>query len=179
MSSDRRNLLGVFAHLDALVAALRRLSERDIPIAEVYSPVQSEEVIAAVEAGRSPVRIVTLAGAISGLAAGFALALLTSAVWELVVDGKPVYAIVPFVVVGFELTILLGALFTLVGLLVFARLPFRRFPSLGYRPAFSDDRFGIWVACPPARLDETRELFTGAGALEIEDLDSTAARGDR
>ena len=168
----QRHLLGIYARTDALAAALRELNAKKIPIAEVYSPVNDEEIIALAAPVRSPVRYVTFSGAIAGLVTGMGLALLTTAVWELAVGGKPVYSIVPFLVVGFELTILLGALATLAGLLLFARLPRTKFPAPGYRPAFTDDRFGVWVSCPAGRVDEAKALLAGSGALEVQEIDA-------
>jgi hypothetical protein len=170
-----RNILGVFDGPAALASALRALNAGKVPVAEVYTPFQVEEILDLFHEGRSPVRYATFTGAVAGLLVGMGLALLTSAVWELVTGGKPVYSIVPFLVVGFELTILLGALATLAGLLLFARLPYRKFPAPGYRPEFSNDRFGVWVACPGDRLDEVRVLLKKSGALEIQDIDSETA----
>jgi molybdopterin-containing oxidoreductase family membrane subunit len=172
-----RSLLGIFAHTDAVTDALRELAAKRIPVVEVFSPVPDEEILALAASARSPVRFATLGGALSGLVTGLGLALLTTAVWELVVGGKPVYAIVPFVVVGFELTILLGALATLLGLLLFARLPFRRFPAPAYRPEFSDDRFGVQVEGSAEQLDAARGVLARAGAVDVQDIDGDAPRG--
>jgi len=170
----RLGVLGHFAHVDALVSAARALHARGLEVGEVYSPVPVEEVVHVVRPGRSPVRFVTFAGGVAGLVAGLSLAVLTTSVWDLVVGGKPLYGIPPFMVPGFELTILFGALCTLVGLLVFSRLPTRRFPAPAWRPAFGVDRFGLWVRGPAARLEEARALLVEAGALEVEDVGGEA-----
>jgi hypothetical protein len=164
-------LLGYFDHPDTTVAAVRALQGKGIPVVEAYSPMPNEELFELVRGKHpSPIRFVSFTGAVVGITSGFALALLTSGIWELVVGGKPVYSVMPFVVVGFEFLILIGALFTLAGLLFFARLPHRRFPSRGYRPAFSDDRFGVHVAPNPQQADEARRVLSAAGALEVEEL---------
>ena len=54
---------------------------------------------------------------------GFALAIFTALRWELVVSRKPVVALVPFVIVGFEFTILFSIFGNLIGMLVLSRLP--------------------------------------------------------
>jgi hypothetical protein len=169
-------LLGVFDHPDATVAAVRNLQGKGLEVVEAYSPVPHEELHDLVR-GRhtSPIRFITLAGALVGIVSGFALALWSSGIWELVVGGKPVYSIMPFVVVGFEFLILLGALFTLGGLLWQARLPHRGFPSKAYRPSFSSDRFGVHVAAKPGQEEEARRLLAEAGAVEVQDLDDAEA----
>ena len=48
--------------------------------------------------------------ALTGTATGFSLTIWTSLKWELITGGKPVVSIPPFVIIAFELTILLGGL---------------------------------------------------------------------
>jgi molybdopterin-containing oxidoreductase family membrane subunit len=159
--------------MDGLLAAVRSLKEHGLEIADVYSPVHEAELVRLWSPRPSPLRVVTLAGGVAGLAAGLGLALLTTAVWELVVDGKPYYSLVPYLVVGFEFTILIGALFTVAGLLLFARLPHFGFPTRAYRPEFSVDRFGVWVTGPDQKLEEARALLQQCGALDVQDLAET------
>jgi molybdopterin-containing oxidoreductase family membrane subunit len=167
-TSATRGLIGVFAHEDALLESLRQARARGIEIRDVFSPVPLAEAEELLAPRRSPVRFITFAGAVLGLGGGMALALGTAAVWHLVVGGKPPLATVPFVVVGFEMTILLGALATLAGLLCLARLPFRRFPGPGFRPAFTRDRFGLWLVFPAADEARARALLTETHAVEVE-----------
>lgn len=170
--SATRELLALFDHPDATLEAVRALRGKGIEVVEAYSPVPHAALYELVRGPRtSPVRLITLIGALVGLASGFALALGSSSLFELVVGGKPVYSIMPFMVVGFELLILLGALATLGGLLVLARLPQRKFPSPAYRPDFSVDRFGVHVAATPEQEGEARRLLAEAGAVEVQTLD--------
>lgn len=175
--SDERQLLGRFDHAARVIDSVRELKEKKIPVTDIYSPVADETLYQLVEGkGKSPVRYLTFAGAITGLVSGFALALGTTSLWDMVVGGKPVYSIMPFVVVGFELMILFGAIGTLLGVLLFSRLPFRKFPGKAYRPEFSDDQFGVHVSPPAERVEETRAIFAKFGALSVEDLDAAGAK---
>ncbi len=162
------SVVGVFAHVDATVRAIRDLRARGFSDFTVYMPVPVEEVEEAVEHGRpvSPVRLFTLVGGLTGTATGFGLTIWTSLKWDLVTGGKPVISIPPFVVIAFELTILLGGLCTLLGLLLLGRLPKFR-PSPGYDPRFSVDRFGIAVRCPTEMAEAVRQCLTAAGAQEV------------
>jgi hypothetical protein len=174
--SDTRQLLGRFDHADRALDSVRKLKEKKIPITDVFSPVANHELYEAVAGnGKSPIRFLTFTGALLGMISGFALALGSSSLWDMIVGGKPVYSIMPFVVVGFELLILFGAIATLTGVLVFGGLPFRKFPGRAYRPEFSDDQFGVHVSPPADRVDETRAILATAGALDIQDLDTVGA----
>jgi hypothetical protein len=71
----------------------------------------------------SPLRYFTLAGALTGLACGFAFPIATVLDWPLMTGGKPLISLPPFVIIAFELTILFGALASLLGFLHLTRLP--------------------------------------------------------
>ncbi len=172
MSAQAKGLVGSFAHTDALMDALHAAKDAGVEIREVYTPVPFEEAGDFVRTRRSPVRFFTLIGALGGLACGLGLALYTSLIWNIIVAGKPVASIIPFLVIGFEFTILFGGICTLIGVLVLSRLPHRRFPDRGYRPAFSNDRFGVWLA-PEAKDEErARGLLEAAGAESVEEVAS-------
>jgi len=161
-------ILGIFAHVDATVKAIHDLRVQGFTDFTVYSPVPVEEIEAVVEQGRpvSPVRLFTLIGGLTGTFSGFALTIWSSLKWGLVTGGKPVISIPPFVIIAFELTILLGGLCTLLGFLVLGRLPRLR-PSASYDPCFSVDRFGIAVLCPREMTEAVRQCLLEAGAQEV------------
>ena len=162
------NVLGVFAHVDTTLDAIRKLRAKGFSELTVYTPVPVEEIEEEIEKVRplSNVRLFTLVGALTGTATGFFLTIWSSLKWELVTGGKAPVSIPPFVIIAFELTILFGGLATLVALLLLAKLPKTR-PSLTYDPRFTVDRFGVAVACPPETADQVRALLTGAGAEEV------------
>jgi molybdopterin-containing oxidoreductase family membrane subunit len=112
------------------------------------------------------VRLFTLVGGLAGTASGFALTIWTALKWNLITGGKPVVSIPPFVVIAFELTILLGGLCTVLGLLITARLP-RVGVSPRYDPRFSADRFGVEVTCEASERAAIEEVLHGAGAEEV------------
>jgi molybdopterin-containing oxidoreductase family membrane subunit len=161
----------VFDKHDALVEAVREARREGLEIRDVYTPVPSHEILDIVKPKRSPVRFVTFAGGIIGLVSGIALAEWSSLEWNLVVGGKPVTSLVPFMVVGFELTILLGGVATLLALLLFSGLPMRRFPTRGFRPEFTKDRYGLWLAPASGQRQEALSLLEDGGAVQVVDLD--------
>ncbi len=149
-------VVGSFAHLDSLLAAIAAVRREGWEL-EVFSPTPRHEIAHALAGRKSPVRYITFTGAVTGLAIAFLLTIGSSLIWNLIVGGKPVVSIVPFMVPAFELTILLGGLATLLAILHFGRVPSRR--SAGYDPAFSDDRFGLFARVPAEQFAAARALL--------------------
>ena len=162
------NVLGIFAHVDTTLDAIRKLRDKGFSDLTVYTPVPVEEIEAEIERVRplSKVRLFTLIGALSGTSLGFCLTIWTSLRWSLVTGGKDPVSYPPFVVIAFELTILLGGLATALAILILGRLP-KLTPSPTYDPRFTVDRFGVAVACPPETVDQVRSVLTVAGAEEV------------
>ena len=154
-----------FLHVDAAVDAIRALRARGVRGLVVYSAAPNHEIEEALEHRVSPVRLITLIGGLTGCAAGFGMTLWMSHDWPTLVGGKPIGSIPPYVVIGFELTILLGALITVAAVALFSILMGRR--GVPYDPRFSDDRIGVFV---PAALDQAKQfehLLRNAGAEEV------------
>jgi hypothetical protein len=162
------NVLGVFAHVDTTLDAIRRLRAKGFSELTVYTPVPVEEIEEEIEKVRplSGVRLFTLVGALTGTATGFFLTIWSSMKWELITGGKAPVSFPPFIIIAFELTILFGGLATLAAMLLLGKLPKTK-PSLTYDPRFTLDRFGVAVACPPETAEQVRSLLTGAGAEEV------------
>ncbi|MGH7507614.1 MAG: DUF3341 domain-containing protein [Longimicrobiales bacterium] len=168
MSTQARGVLGVYDGLDATVAAIERLRARGLKRLTVFTPVPSHEIEHALDVSPSPVRLFTLVGGLTGTATGFALPTWTSLDWPQITGGKPIIALPAWVIIAFELTILFGALSTVLGLFILARLPMTR-PLVVYDPAFSADRYGLYLEPPAGRETEVREIMTEAGAVEIRE----------
>jgi hypothetical protein len=163
------SVLGIFAHVDATVKAIRDLRAQGFSDLTVYSPIPVEEIETVLEENRpvSPVRLFTLIGGLTGTVTGFGLTIWSSLKWGLITGGKPVVSIPPFVIIAFELTILLGGLSTLLAVLVLGKLPSLRRSST-YDPRFTLDRFGIAVACPAEQAAAASRCLSQAGAEEVK-----------
>jgi len=85
--------------------------------------------------------------------------------WPVVVGGKPIASIPPYVVIAFELTILLGALSTVAAVALFSVLMGKR--GVAYDPRFSDDQVGIFVPADAEQLASVETLLRNAGAVEV------------
>ncbi|WKZ57345.1 MAG: DUF3341 domain-containing protein [Bdellovibrionota bacterium] len=168
--SKEKAVVGVFSYLDDLISAVRatQKAEREY---RVYSPVRNHELEDLTSPGKSPVRFVTMTGALLGITGGFSLAILCSLDWPMRVSAKDVVSIPGFVVIGYECTILFGAIFTLLALFHFCRLP-DVLRKVGYDPRFSDDKFGLVVACGSPEVEGVASMMRGAGAEEVEVRDA-------
>jgi hypothetical protein len=166
MNGKPEGLLGVFVGLDEAVNAVHQLRAAGLKRLTVFSPMPSHDLEHAVHPPLSGVRMFTLVGGLTGTATGFALPTWTALDWPLVTGGKPIISLPAWVIIAFELTILFGALSTVLGMLILARLPNRR-PLVVYDPSFSTDRFGVYVRAAE-RAGEARRILQEAGAVEIK-----------
>jgi hypothetical protein len=111
--------------------------------------------------------------ALTGTATGFAFTVWTSVDWPLVVGGKPMVSIPAYVIIAFELTILFGAIGTVIGLFVLSRLPSIK-PPVVYDPEFSSGRYGVYVEAESARLDEARKIMNDQEPVELREGEGEA-----
>lgn len=158
-------LLAAFEHVDAAADAIRALRARGFRNLVVYSAAPNHEVEEALGHRVSPVRLFTLIGGLTGCAAGFGVTLWMSYDWPVLLGGKPIGSIPPYIVIAFELTILCGALSTVAAVGLFSVLLRKR--GAAYDPRFSDDQIGIFV---PARAEQSgalEQLLRSAGAVEV------------
>lgn len=147
--------------------------ERGIQAAAATAGIAAEEVFGPVPvelpgAATSGVRRWVLGGGFAGAVAGIVLTVGTALDLPLVVGGKPIVSGPPFLVVVFELGILLAALGGVAGFLVSAGLPRRQGPPEGYEPELSVDGFGLLVRCQDA--GEATRALEESGARRVRRL---------
>jgi len=158
-------VLGSFAHVDAATEAISGLKARGVRDVTVYTAAPNHEIEDVLDQPVSNVRLFTLLGGLTGVTAGFAMTIWMSRDWPLLVGGKPIAAIPPYVVIAFELTILYGALSTVAGMIILSLVKSLR--GRAYHPRFSDDRIGVFVPCAAEQSGEIRALLTQAGSEEV------------
>jgi len=168
--ADNRGILALFTYADDFVSALRSLKERNHRIETVFSPLHLPEVREIMETRPSRVRLITLLGGILGGLGTVALAVYAHLSFHLITSGKPVLPWVPWVIVCFEGTILGAVISSVIAWILKGRLP-RLTTSKGYDPRFSQDRFGILVACSPGEEGDITALLTETGAGEVRRVD--------
>lgn len=166
MTNDTLGVVGYFPGPDEVRDGLVLVEER-APHATAYLPIPDQPAVDNIQPGISPVRWVTLVGGISGIATALAMTIWMSYDYPLVVGGKPILSLPPFLVVCFELMILLGSIFTLAGFLWFSRLPDLT-PSEAYRPGMAVDEYAVYIPCgTDAQLRNAEKTLREAGATEV------------
>jgi hypothetical protein len=158
-------VLAAFEHIDAATDAIKALRARGHRNLTVYSSHPNHELEDALETPTSPVRLFTLIGGLTGCTAGFGMAIWMNLDWPLLVGGKAIAAVPAFVVLGFELTVLIGALSSVFGVVILCLL--LRNSGAAYHPRFSDDRIGIFVPAAGDQAGAIEELVRTAGAVEV------------
>lgn len=157
-----RGALGTFAEPADAARAVLRLRERGHSV-RASMPAPFPAVVAALGRARSPLQWVTFPGALVGLLGGIALTAGTSLSWRLVTGGKPIVSWPPFVIVIFELTVLIGSLANLAAVAVGTFVGGRAasFPAgVPVDPA----RVALFVVGDPAAAEQA---LRDAGAEEV------------
>jgi hypothetical protein len=171
----RSTLYGLMAEFDepnTLVAAARAAHEAGYHAMDAYSPMPIEELHEALGPQRGRLPLIVLIGGILGGAGGFTLEWWASVVAEpLNVGGRPLNSWPMFIPVTFECTILVAALFALLGMLALNGLP------QPYHPVFNVPRFALasrnrFFLCIEARdpkfeIDETRAFLETLNPKEV------------
>jgi hypothetical protein len=164
MSAHPAGVLAAFRHVDEAAHAIRSLKEIGIRDFTVYTPVPNHEIAAAIGHRTSPVRVWTLLGGLIGVTLGLLMTIWMSLDYPVVVGGKPIPSLVPYIVILFELTILCGAGATIIGLIFHSM---RNRQAAPFDPRFTDDHIGVFVPCGTERRDAVSQLLQGSGAEEV------------
>ncbi|MCF8105383.1 MAG: DUF3341 domain-containing protein [Desulfohalobiaceae bacterium] len=163
MHTQSTCIMGLFEKEDQAVQAVKSLKDSSYTFLRAYSPFPSSKILQALGLKTSRVGLFTLIGGIIGFFSGYGLALFTATRWELIVGGKPVAALIPFLIVGFEFTILFAVFGNIIGLLTLARLPDLKGLE-HYDPRCSGERFGVLAGCPAEQTEALLDFFRQQGA---------------
>ena len=171
--STAKGILASYEYLDSTVDAIGKLKKAGFEGITAYAPYPEHHIEHALGYDQSPVRVFTLVGALTGTAAGFAFTTWTSVDWPLVVGGKPIVSIPAYVPIAFEMTVLFGALSTVIGLFILSRLPNVK-PAVVYDPEFTAGRYGVYVEAEGGRLDEARKILNAEEPIELREGEADA-----
>lgn len=165
-----RGVRGAFYTLEEAADAVNALEAEGFAAEDItlFSPIPTTEIEDRLVRPRSPVRFFTLTGGILGCITGFVLTYWTFFAWPLHVGGKPLSSFPVTVVIMFELTVLLGGLFSVAAVFIFSRIPALTIKP-GYHPRFSEDLFGV-VVRPAERgaVEKAEALLDRQGSEAID-----------
>lgn len=165
--SQKTGILAAYEHIDSAVDAIKGLERAGLENVRAYVPFPDHHVLEdALGYKESPVRIFTLVGGLTGAATGFAFTIFSVQDWPLITGGKPLLSIPAFFVIAFEMTILFGALATVIGLFINARLP-KFQPAVIYDPGFSAGRIGVYVEAPEGKAAEAQRILEKEEPVEL------------
>jgi molybdopterin-containing oxidoreductase family membrane subunit len=157
-----------FRHLDKMVHAVEKLRDSGAEF-ETYSPYPDHHIEDEKFKGkpRSPVRMVTLAGAMTGCLGAFLMTSWMSVDYPVRVSAKPLLSFPAFVIPGFECTILIGGLCNLLAIFLFCKIPSYKIAS-GYRGVFSEGTYGVVVNSSKEQGEELKKQLESMGAEKVE-----------
>jgi hypothetical protein len=165
MNSPKHRIKAVFSDYAAFLNALTCLAQKKDVDFEVFSPMPLHDVEKIFPQKPSGVRWFTFLGGIIGLSIGFGFPIYTVLQWPLITGGKPVVTIQTFIIIAFELLILFGAIFTLLGLLFHAKLPRQNLSNYDVR--FSENSFGMIILADKSATEELRAILKNADDLVV------------
>ena len=158
-------IVAAFDSREALLRAMAGAKAEHSTIVTAFSPAYDVEILAAADVPRSAVPSWTLAAGVMGAILGLVLTVMTVRRWPtLMLGGKPLIAVPPFLIIAVELTILFAVCATMAGFFVAGRR-MQRTARTAYDPSLSGERFGVIVACPSNRASAMGELMTRHGAV--------------
>jgi len=163
-------VISTFDNDEECAQGILALHDARIDQFRAFFPFPSERITEAIAHARSwgpsPVRYWQLFGGITGFLSAIALTFGTSWEWNLIAGGRPIISVPPYIIIMFELTILIGALSGLTGFFVHNRMPVFE-PLPGYRSRFSEDKFGVVVQCDEGAAGNVESVLRNAGAADI------------
>ena len=169
-------VVSVFRDVGAFARALKRLKELGERDLAIYSPVGLPALEPLFPKQRSPIRFVVLAAGIVGCAGAFWMCIGSALLYGLIVGGKWPASILPYCVIAFELTVLLGGLTALAAIILAVSLSNRAVarlrpgrPAVAYDPRFGEDRFGLCVTCAEDQVAPLAAMLREAGAEEVHE----------
>jgi len=157
-------VVALFDSRDALLRAIDGARGRGLTPRAVFLPAYDPDVLHAAGAMRSWIPAWTLAGGVIGGALGLAFTIWVVQQWPVLrLGGKPLVSWPPFLIIAFELTVLLAALAAIAAFLLGCRRA-RRGVAVAYEPSMSDDQFGVLLACAADRAADVGEDMVRCGA---------------
>jgi Protein of unknown function (DUF3341) len=166
----KRGIAAEFADEHAVLDAIERVRERGLTRLEVYGPVGSDTIDAALGEHRSSLSIAAGIGALFGAVGAYALQwYLVAYLYPIDVGGRPPHMPLPYLIITIEMGFLFGALVVFVAFLVAARLvklwdPINEVPGI---ESATRDKFWLAIDGDDPALDRLGDALEGAGQVAM------------
>ena len=165
-----KSVMGMFQYQEDSLDAAKKLKSSGFAELHLMSPIPLHDAYEALEYGVSSVRRFSLIGAIIGAISGFGMATACALVFILPTGGRAIIAVPPFLVIAYEMTILIGVLATLLGFHYVSGLPAWR--DAPYRPEIIVDRFSVVVDYEEeSQRADAERLLREAGAEDVHNVE--------
>jgi hypothetical protein len=176
MSNKVYGLLAKFDTPAAIMNAAEKVRDAGYKKWDVITPFPIHGMDGAMGLRRSRVPRFTLVAGSTGFTIGMLMiAFMNKWDYPLIVGGKPFFSPMFAFPVSYELTILLSAFGTIIGMFLLNRLPMHYHPVLKYDDIHkaTDDEFFLVIEAsdPEFNATETNKLLTDVGSLEIQELE--------
>ena len=175
MSNVIVRIKAIYNNYEKFINTLKVLASKKEIEMDVFSPMPLHDVEKLIPQKPSGVRWFTFVGGIIGLTIGFAFPIYTVLQWPLITGGKPIVTIQAFIIIAFELLILFGAIFTLLGFLFHAKLPRQNLSNYDIR--FSGDSYGFIFSVPEDQVKEMKDILKEADDLILDKLATETGEG--
>lgn len=152
-------LLAEFESTDDLVEAARKVHDEGFECLDAFTPFPMEELSDAIGFRKTRIPLIVLIGGLLGCGLGYLLQWWVSVrAYPLDIGGRPHHSWPAFVPVTFETTILVAALFAVLGMLAMNGLPRPHHPLFEIEEfsRASTDGYFLCVEARDERFDETR-----------------------
>ena len=168
-------LIAEFARPAALVEAAHRAHAEGYRRMDAYSPFPVEELAEAIGFKKTRIPLVVFTGGLLGCIGGFFMQYYAAVIdYPLNIGGRPLNSWPAFIPVTFEMTILGGALFAVLGMLALNGLPMPYHPVF-HVPRFAlatRDRFFLCIEATDPKFDReaTARFLTGLQPFEVSEV---------
>ena len=166
----KKRILGIFEEEGLLIGALKIIRDKNIEIAEVFTPYPIHEVFKIMKR-KTKLQIATFLFAAFGLMMSYSFIYWTSVIsYPLTYGGKPYHAIPSFIIICFVTTICVAILLSVITFFIRSRLYPGKKPEI-VDPRITDNAFVIVInAQPETTSDDIKiiiSLLTKNGAVEV------------
>lgn len=172
MSKTFSGVWATFEYLDDMCDAIKDLRGNGHKELTTHSPCPRHEIDHALHSKESRVPFFTLVAALLGFSIAILFLTWATLDWVLPVSSKDIVSAPPFIVIGFELTVLFGAYGTMFGTVLLIVMDTLKSPtpkSNKYKNynRFTNDRFGIVVPCNSGDQNNVEEIMKKYQAEEV------------